>query len=349
MVFLSKKSIKKSDYTVADIIGKTEKKGKVGIEVELEGRGFNRRPLSPWTYHQDGSLRGEDNAEYVFIRPLEFDEVDKALDALWNMFKTDGTRIDESNRTSVHVHLNVLPFYQNRLTALMSLWFIVEDVLTHWCGETRVGNHYCLRAKDTPSVIHQLKKYVKSNGDVIPRENFHYAAFNANAISKFGSVEIRTLRGVSDPTIIKTWVNILKRIYDASEEYSDPRFLIEEFSLRGPIPFFEKLFGELSKDIIATAKLTQEQVQTMLYEGMRSAQDISYARDWSDFKPQKVERDPFGRKERVIVETLAGEQNDDWVVEAALNFEPPDLPRPIIHREGRVNNRRDPFRINLLR
>jgi hypothetical protein len=337
VVFISSKTNKVSDYTVADILGKGEKKGKVGIEVEVEGRGFNRSPKSPWVLHQDGSLRGEDNAEYVLDKPVEFDKVDESLDALWAMFKADGTRLDETNRTSIHVHLNVLPFYQNRLAALMSLWFMNEDILTHWCGESRVGNHYCLRAKDSPSVVHQLKKYVKSKGDNIPRENFHYAAFNANAIAKFGSVEIRTLRGVNDPNVIKTWVRILKKLYDASEKYTDPRFLIEEFSLRGAVPFFEQLFGDLSNEIVNTAKLTREQLQMMLYEGMRYAQEISYSRDWSDFKPKTVPRDPFGRKETEVFQRQEVEGPVDL---AGLNWE-----EVAVRVEAQMAERPERFRV----
>lgn len=334
MVFIKKRKKEIKDYTIADIIGRSEKKGHVGLEIELEGANLNKTPVKPWVFHQDNSLRGRDNAEYVVDGVLDFSEVDKALDDLWEMHKKSGAELDESDRTSVHVHLNVGPFFQNRLTALMSLWFIFEDVLTHWCGEGRVGNHYCLTGKDAPAVVHQLKRFVRSKGEVIPRDNFHYAAFNANAIAKFGSVEIRTLRGVNEPGVIKTWVKILKRLYDLSENYTNPHHLIEEFSLRGPVQFFEHVFGGYAMEIMATAKLTQEQLRDMMYEGMRNAQDISYARDWVEFKPTVVPKDPFGRKEEVA----RGE--DVPGLEAALEVEE----EQVRVRAGHVEvNRIQPF------
>lgn len=316
MVFIKRKKQEQKDFTVADILGKSEKKGHVGIEIELEGLKFNRTPVPPWTYHADGSLRGQDNAEYVVDGVLDFDEVNKAVDDLWAMMKKDGTTLDESDRTSVHVHLNVLPFYQNRLTALMSLWFIFEEVLLNYCGESRVGNHFCLSGKDASAVVSSLKTLVSSEGAIIPRENFHYAAFNAHAIGKFGSVEIRTLRGVNEPGVIKQWVAILRRLYELSEQYVDPRSIVEEFSLRGPVGFFEHVFGAFTGEIVTGAKLSSEQIRDMLYDGMRNAQDISYSRDWTDFKPTVLAKDVFGRKAKkkafVEEEAMAVMEEPQW-------------------------------------
>src|SRR3546814_20262017 len=72
----------------------------------------------------------------------------------------------------------------------------------------------------------------------------HYAGLNAGALTKFGSVEIRSLRGVNDKQIIEDWVSVLERLYNLSAEFPDPRAIPEGFSGNGPLAFLENLLGD---------------------------------------------------------------------------------------------------------
>jgi len=286
------------------------KAGLVGIEVEVEGNHFRKgdsdlsddeegefSPIPiPWVYHHDGSLRGEDNAEYVLRNPIQFEEVGPALGTLWDMFDKDGTVLSESNRTSVHVHLNVQEFYLNRLCSVLALYFSVEELLTAWCGETRVGNLFCLRVKDAPAIITRLKEYFKTNGSYKFSDGMHYAGLNPQAIQKLGSVEIRTLRGVTTPDVIEKWVSILERLYKLSEEYPDPRKICDVFSAHGPQGYLCEVLGEHAFEVMEFSGYTNEQINNALYEGIRAAQELCYSCDWSMFSPIKVKTDPFRRK-----------------------------------------------------
>jgi hypothetical protein len=93
---------------------------------------------------------------------------------------------------------------------------------------------------------------------------------------------------------VKQWIRILKKLYDASADYDDPRTLIEKFSLAGPYDFLTNIFQEESDTILRN--IGDLDVRDSLFEGMRFAQEVVYARDWSDFKPAKVAIDPFGRR-----------------------------------------------------
>jgi hypothetical protein len=126
----------------------------------------------------------------------------------------------------------------------MALWYTFEEVLTEWCGEHRVGNLFCLRAMDAPAIIAQLRKFIKNDGQSQLSEHLHYAGLNAHALAKFGSLEVRTLRGCSDPQTIIDWVGILERLYNLSAEYEDPRDICGAFSSEGPLAFFEKILGD---------------------------------------------------------------------------------------------------------
>src|SRR3546814_4763102 len=96
-------------------------------------------------------------------------------------------------------------FHLIRLCSFFALYFLVEELLTAWCGEHRVGNLFCLRAKDAPAIVSEIKKTLQ-NEKIYFHDGMHYAGLNAGALTKFGSVEIRSLRGVNDKQIIEDWV-----------------------------------------------------------------------------------------------------------------------------------------------
>jgi hypothetical protein len=350
VVFVKRNTEKENskDFTIAGLRGARTKKGHVGIEVECEGANLPKdaTALAPyWAYVRDGSLRGNDNAEYVLTKPIDFGEVEKAVADLWSKFKASKTRLDESIRTSVHVHLNVLPFYQNRLAALLALWFIFEEPLSYWCGDHRAGNLFCIRAKDGPAIIEQIKGWFENKGNFgLDTEGLHYAALNLSSIQEHGSVEIRTMRGVTTPEPLLQWVRILKRLYDASADYPDPRTLIEDYSLLGPYDFFQKVFGDEAENILAATRMLN--IRECLNDGMRFAQDFVYVRDWSEFNPIKVVEDPFGRRgfststgqERQArqprLRVQAQHIGDNPFIEevARADWAPPNPPRPVRDR-----------------
>lgn len=298
-VFIRKVSQKKQlSLPVGTMMKRRATAGEIGIEVECEAENALRKsniPV-PWGYHKDGSLRGNDNAEYVLEHPIMFKEVPKVIKDLWDMFKTDGTVLSESNRTSVHVHLNVQKFHLNRLAAFSGMYFCVESILTEWCGDHRVGNLFCLRAKDAPHIVTQLKDFIRQKG-VGLSDGMHYAGFNIQAMAKFGSIEIRSLRGVIDPNQILSWVNVLGRMYELSAEYPDPRTLVEMFSGEGPVNFLRHILGPEYSTIRSAIELSDAEVVALMYEGIRIAQDLCYCRDWSEFTGLDIKTDPFRRSE----------------------------------------------------
>jgi hypothetical protein len=286
--------------------------GDIGLEIEVEGNTFPKTSEfedeeddsevipSQWFYTYDGSLRGHDNAEYVLRKPLLFNEVPLALDDLWHMFKKFGSELDESNRTSVHVHLNVQSWHINRLAAFAGLYFSVEEVLTNWCGDARVGNLFCLRGIDAPAIIGKLRQFLNTGDLSVFDEGLHYSAFNLHAIKKLGSVEIRTMRGCRDPETIKTWVSVLQRLYELSDEYPDPRGVCEGFSGLGWESYVRGILGPNSDQILRDCGMTTDEVRQAMYRGIRLAQNVCYCRDWPKFQASKAKPDPFGRSAKAL-------------------------------------------------
>lgn len=297
-------------YTIGAMLGKTGTKGEVGIEIEIEGKNCPHEELGNlskyWKHVVDHSLRGEDNGEYVLRKPIKFDEVSTSLDELWTIFADYNTKFDESNRTSVHVHLNCQSFHINRFASFSALYFCFEEILTEWCGEYRVGNLFCLRSKDAPAIVQKIRKFVKEFGSTTAfSEHLHYSAFNIHSLSKFGSVEIRTMRGVSDPNTILSWVNILRRLYDLSAEFTDPRKICDMFSAEGPMGFFYNVMGDQAEVVRSGIDFNDERIKDSMYEGIRLAQDICYCYDWDNFKIGNASADPFGRPLSKVLKYLA--------------------------------------------
>jgi len=288
-------------FDVLTILGKHPTKGEIGIEIECEGNKFPKQNnlLPPlWNYTHDGSLRGKDNAEYVLKSPIAFKEVKDAVFDLYKTLADYGTVLDDSNRTSVHVHLNVQTFHLPRLTSFLALYFSLEEILTEWCGDHRVGNLFCLRAKDAPAIVSKIKKWIVNDGRTELTEGLHYSGMNTQALIKFGSLEIRSLRGVTDPGTVVQWVGVLERIYNLSAEYPDPRGITENFSGNDPIDYLRGVLGEHYDTVRASVSMNDDAIRQSMYEGIRLAQDLCYCRDWSRYKPVTRSTDPFGRNKK---------------------------------------------------
>jgi hypothetical protein len=308
-----------SNLKVAHLLGRRYvTKGDVGLEIEVEGNCFpkeeeiyddednctmDRDACIPreWRYVHDGSLRGQDNAEYVLEEPIPFDEVPQALRNLWDMFEGFGSKLDESNRTSVHVHLNATEFYLNQVCAFVALYVAVEEVLTAWCGDHRVGNLFCLRAKDAPAIISKARSFICTGNTAFLDDGLHYSGLNLHSLCKHGSIEIRSMRGVQDPQIIQTWVEILQRIYELSGEHFDPRSVCEMFSGGGSGPFLRYVLGRHTEQVVAECGMSEIEVYDSVRQGIRLAQRLCYAKDWGNFRPVNKEPDPFGRKNKQAV------------------------------------------------
>lgn len=307
--------------------------GQVGIEVEVEGNQFPKddeyygdekidmdEEFIPhwWKYTHDGSLRGDDNAEYILKKPISFSDVPEALEDLWKMFADYGSVLDESNRTSVHVHLNAQGWHLNRLASFLGLYFSVEEILVNWCGDHRVGNLFCLRAKDAPAIVNRARKFIK-NGDLgVFDDGLHYAGVNLEALKKKGSIEIRSMRGATEYQPIVTWVNILERIYNLSGEFDDPRLVVAQFSGGGALNYFNFVLGEHAETVLSGSGMTTSEVVRSLTEGIRLAQSVCYSRNWGDFKPAKGYSDPFGRSPAKVAQNLNNDPVASYIEEFAV-------------------------------
>jgi hypothetical protein len=88
----------KPSFNVGVIFKGAPQTADLGLEIEVEGSHLPKAGAvpAPWVYHVDHSLRGADNGEYVLGQPIKFADTEKTLAALWDAFKKNKTKIDES-------------------------------------------------------------------------------------------------------------------------------------------------------------------------------------------------------------------------------------------------------------
>lgn len=312
-VFYENTKTSKGSLPVQELFGFRNKiDGQVGLELECEGRFFPKSQdyyaedygdtdysdeiPQEWLYTHDGSLRGLDNAEYILRNPLSFEQAYDAIDSLWEMFYKVDSGIEESNRTSLHVHLNARDWYLDRVCSFVSLYYIVEDILTHWCGEHRVGNLFCLRAKDAPGLVSRTRKFLQTeNSSFYFTGGMHYSGLNLLALQKLGSIEVRAMRGPTTPEEAKFWVSVLERLYHLSGTYDNPAEIIHGFSGQSRDDFLREILGPHTDRIVAECGMTTVERNKSLHEGVRLAQLLCLCRDWSQYRKTKVEYDTFKR------------------------------------------------------
>lgn len=256
----------------------------VGIEIEIEGENvLHEGILSYWLIDKDGSLRG-DSAEYKLKAPVPREKVLPVLLYLYRKLGEHQTRIKDSQRTGVHVHVNVQTCTLKELYQFITLYFCVEELMVRVAGKDRVGNLFCLRASDAEGVIEYLVSAMKNNNfRSLYQDNLRYSSLNVKALQQFGSLEFRALRGgLVTPQEIATWTKMLLEIKDAALRFENPRAIIEAVSGQGPEKFVKDIGPTIAHHLVA---IFPEPIGELVYTGVRQAQEIAYCNKWAKKKP----------------------------------------------------------------
>lgn len=254
--------------------------GEIGIEIECEGTNLFTTPFKWWTCHEDGSLRetnGHRPVEYVLRAPLSIEKAREALVYLDSKLKETQSKVINSQRTSVHIHVNCQKMTLRQLYCYICLYMIFEEILVDWSGPERAGNLFCLRAKDSEFYVGMLENVLKNNSLKNWRDEYRYSACNVASINKFGSLEFRSMQGTVDIQLIQLWIDILVLLKEQALTYDNPVEIVDEFSSIGPLPFFKKIFKD--------KKLRQlfENVPGLsgkLWDGLRLMRDIAHCCEW---------------------------------------------------------------------
>lgn len=181
----------------------------VGIEVEVE----NVMAIDPniglmlWQMKEDGSLRNN-GREFVTPGAIPCSLVEPALKLLFNGLNPD---IDFSNRTSIHVHVDVRQLTLQQIVALLLTYLTVENLLFKFVGNSRRTNIFCTPISETgiiEGVSADPKKFIHS----IQNTWMKYTGLNLLPIANFGSVEFRHMPGTNNVNKLLAWVDMITRL-----------------------------------------------------------------------------------------------------------------------------------------
>lgn len=264
--------------------------GLLGLEIECEGTKLFDKPFKYWTCHADGSLRSKDGqppVEYVLRQPVDYETLMKALNYLSAKLKESGSVIADSPRTSVHVHINCQQELVRDIYTFICLYIIFEELLVEWSGPNRVGNLFCLRAKDSDVYVDMLETTLKVKNFKAWTDNVRYAACNISSLPKYGSLEFRSLRGTVDVETIDTWVSLLLHLKEKASKYGSPLEIVEEFNKIGPLPFYKKI---MDNERFSSLFDHYSNLSGKLWDGLRISRDIAYSSEWK--APEKKKEPP---------------------------------------------------------
>lgn len=274
-----------------------------GIEVELEGKNFVNPPESVteyWGMHKDGSLRvkapGDTAIEYVTNQPYPIHHIERAITALFNYLTAPNVVVYDSYRTSIHIHVNFAMETFRTIYNFMTLSLILDELLVSQNGEHRIGNNFCLRAKDA---LGQLQSLITSidNGnnffDVPP--NDRYSSINFASLMKFGSIEFRSLECTTHEGRLLHWIGTLAQMKKHSKTYTNPVGIIQQFSMLGPKNFLNTVLGPYASKYASVSGM-----EDMLFNGMRIAQDLAFCSEWNEITQEEIDAKEAARAKKEV-------------------------------------------------
>lgn len=263
------------DITVGEfLLGAVHTHGlKWGLEFEMDGRNMlaHGAPVG-WRAIGDGSVPG--GVEYVSGNPVV--RVKEHVEKLAKYIEEMGFEVKESVRTSTHVHMNVQDLTLSQLAQVVIMFAVCEPAILPMCGEHRSGNFFAVPLSVSDEPLMSLSNcLVRGKPDQFVREGDNrYASLNVHSLSKFGTLEFRSFRGVKDPREILPWIEMLTRIRQEALNYESPQHLVEVLSMEGVTGFVSRVTG------------VQEVDEDAVYEVLRSAQFLAYRPNWNDAPPK---------------------------------------------------------------
>lgn len=268
--------VKGEEISVEDMFGVNKKSGDIGLEIEAEAKGpvhFPVEGLPPgWNATADNSLRGI-SIEYVLGQPIKISNVGKKIDELVKCLHNYGTEVKYSFRAGVHVHVNCQDLNMRQVLLFAALYYSVENVLIDWCGSDRVGNLFCLRARDAEGVIHMVGNAFAGNSGygTLGSNHLRYASMNFAALAKYGSLEFRAMPTYPGFEGIEKWAQMLFQLKEKSKEIDSIETLLERFSMASPREWLQEVLGDFYDEV-----KDQDNIDQKVWEGVYYAQDLLF-------------------------------------------------------------------------
>lgn len=281
--------------SIKDLLFLRGKGGACGVEVELNYRVEDMDYFLPrvkgWHKEEDPSL-GMQGIEYVMDAPESVNDTHELIDDLYSAFeKNKKISIIDLDKAGIHVHINVQDYTCKELFTFACAYLMVEKVLVQWCGEGRVGNHFCLRLEDAEKLLFEMLKAIEDKDlKRLNDENIRYASMNFNSVFKYGSLEFRAMRTPETQEAVHQWVDMLFEIKENAKKFDSPLEIIDWMSGQGDKAFLDMLLPSFSDMLIDEGYCKIGDIE----HGARAVQMLAYIPNWNDVEIAK-NTNPFKR------------------------------------------------------
>jgi hypothetical protein len=262
--------------------------GDLGLELECE---FPRRPVSltpeleeHWAAKPDGSLRGV-GIEFVARQPFKNDEnLRKKIEGLCEYIKRNNV-VENSPRTSFHVHCNVKEMTPLQVYNCIVGYWLLEPMLMEYCGPDRRGSLFCLQLQHAESVVQDLQDSTHDGFNVFHNDAHKYGAINLAAITRYGSLEFRGMRGSTDPDVLFSWSFMLQKLMETlSTQFKDPGEVMEAYRSMEARDFVDSIMasGDV-KDFV----MSFTDIEGSLLINSPALAEFAYGTDWEVYRDRK--------------------------------------------------------------
>lgn len=170
-----------------------------------------------------------------------------------------------SDRTSIHVHVNVRDLELSEVRQMILIYALLEPLFFDFVGEKRKNSIFCVPLNYT-----FLPSAYKSSTLVLLEKwkNNKYTAFNILPINSFGTIEFRHLYGTNNKNVFSDWLSAIRELYtfivknpdfQLLRELSAERLKVSEFAMQVVPTLAAKVPGyyidTITKDTLLDVKL----------------------------------------------------------------------------------------------
>lgn len=246
-----------------------EPKKRIGIEIEVEGVP-NGVPTNPelWSAHADGSLRG--GIEYVTM-PVAGHEV---VAAVYDFYDNLPRNADFSERTSIHIHINVREQTVDQLLTILLLYVVFERSLYQFAGMSRFKNIFCVPIQQTRYPYMLADFFVHRSLPELIRVWKKYSGLNLRRMSDLGTLEYRHMEGHRDPIRLLNWINLLLRThrYSRRNKFLD---VYEEVRMLNTSSMYEHFMRKVFEEDTQLLQSQGDAVRMAMESGVTTAKHVN--------------------------------------------------------------------------
>lgn len=200
-----------------------------GIEIEVER--CEDYPFwcerTRWVNVSDGSLRNH-GMEFI-TPPVTYDEAESMIHEYYQYHHMNG--YEASIRTGIHVHADMTWRTLTQVSAICTLYALLEPMFFDLCGPEREECIYCVPWYRAPDDAVMLGEMRQENGINHIRRRLEsmckYGALYLEPLRRLGTIEFRAAPTFEDADDMVLWLRTVRRCVALGHYYGTPERVLE--------------------------------------------------------------------------------------------------------------------------